>query len=141
MAAVHTFTHLRLTQDDFLAEAKLRFGDDPFQFAFQCPTCEDVATLAEFRDNGADPGRAGQECIGRHLGALDKAKYPDVTAYTKAGNRGCDWAAYGLFRGPWEILLPADGDKPERSMWAFPLAGEPAADGPVARALAAKAGA
>lgn len=32
-----------------------------------------------------------------------------------------DWATYGLFRGPWEIVMP-DG----RSVWSFPLADAPA---------------
>lgn len=140
MAAVHTFTHLRLTQDDLMIEAKLRFGDDPKTYAFQCPTCETVTTIGTFVELGVGE-KAGQECIGRQLGALDKSRFRDVTAYREAGMRGCDWVAYGLFRGPWEVVLPAEGDKPERSAWSFPLAGEPAIDGPVARLLAAKAGA
>lgn len=137
MAAVHTFKHVRLTQAELAEEAKLRFGDDPLNYAFQCPTCEDVATVGDFVAQSRGES-AGQECIGRFLGALSRAKYPDVEAYRKAGNRGCDWAAYGLFRGPWEIVLPALDGAPERSAWGFPLAGEPAADGPVARQLAAK---
>lgn len=126
--------HIRITQPDLLEEAKLRFGDDIMKIAFQCPHCDDIATFAEFRDLGADPGRCGQECIGRHTGALD-AKYKTQ----EYKGRGCNWAAYGLFRGPWEIVLPAEGDNPERSIWGFPLAGDPHPDGPVARILAEKA--
>ena len=134
MPAAHTFTHIKITQNELLTEAKLRFGDNVMKIAFTCPTCEDTATLADFRDLNVDPGRAGQDCIGRHLGACDaKTKR---TPYT---GRGCDWAAYGLFHGPWEIVLPVEEGKPERSMWAFPLAGEPAEGGPVAAHLAAKA--
>jgi hypothetical protein len=129
MPAVHTFKLVRLTVDELLAEAKLRFGDDPMKFAFQCPTCKDVATLSEWQAIG-DQARAGQDCIGR-ASASERAA-------AGINRKGCDWAAYGLFRGPWEIVLPADGDKPERSIAGFPLAGEPAADGPVARYLAAK---
>lgn len=125
------YNHIRITQDDLQAEAKLRFGDDVLKYAFHCPHCDDVATIAEFRDLAGDPGRAGQECIGRSLGANAKPK--------PTNTRGCDWAAYGLFRGPWEIIVPADGDKPERSVWGFPLAGDPAPDGPVARLIAEKA--
>lgn len=119
---VAVFAHRKLTQEELLSEAIERFGSDPMDFKFICPHCGDVAAIRDFRDAGADPGRAGQECIGRHLGALDKSKHPSAEAYRKAGNRGCDWAAYGLFRGPWEIVLPAEGDKLERSMWGFPLA-------------------
>lgn len=108
--------HRKLTQAELTAEATARFGPDPLKFAFQCPNCDDVATIQDFIDAG-DGNRAGQECIGRILGGLKPR--PDGT---KKGKRGCDWAAYGLFRGPWEIVMPAEGDKPERSAWGFALA-------------------
>jgi hypothetical protein len=107
--------HRKLTQAELMAEAKERFGEDVMTWAFRCPSCGDVASLGDFKVADADPGLAGQECIGRHLGALSKA-------IKKYKGRGCDWAAYGLFRGPWEIELPADGNKPVRSAWSFPLA-------------------
>jgi hypothetical protein len=106
--------HRKLTQAELMAEAQARFGDDPKLFAFECPQCKDVATIQDFIDAG-EPNAAGQHCIGRNLGALRK----DVKPYE---GRGCDWTAYGLFRGPWEIILPAEGDRPERSAWSFPLA-------------------
>ncbi|MEU5945112.1 VVA0879 family protein [Micromonospora sp. NPDC047465] len=106
--------HRKLTQDELMTEAAALFGDDPMKWAFRCPHCGDVATPADFKEAGASPGMAGQECIGRSLGALKKPK--------PTNTRGCDWAAYGLFRGPWEVVVPAEGDKPERSIWAFPLA-------------------
>ena len=115
--------HRKLTQAELMAEARARFGDNPMAFAFACPSCGDVASLGDFHAAGIDSGRAGQDCIGRHLGALDRET--TVDAYRKAGKRGCDWVAYGMFRGPWEIVIPAEGDKPERSMWAFPLAERP----------------
>lgn len=96
--------HRRLTQEELLSELTERFGSNPMMFAFQCPNCADVATIQEFRDLDVDPGRAGQECIGRH-----------------AEGRGCDFAAYGLIPGPWEIALP-DSDRPLR---AFPIAPAP----------------
>lgn len=117
--------HRKLTQAELLSEATDRFGPDPMQFAFQCPHCDDIATFADFVLAGAEPGRAGRECIGRSLGSVSKSKYKDVDAYRAAGERGCDWVAYGLFRGPWEIVIPAEGDKPERSVWGFPLAPAP----------------
>jgi hypothetical protein len=105
----------KLTQAELAAEAQERFGDDPIAWAFECPSCGDVATLKDFRDAGPGASLVGQECIGRHLGALKKPY----------SGRGCDWAAYGLFRGPWEVVLPAEGDKPEHSVWSFPLAPAP----------------
>lgn len=105
----------KLTQAELIAEARERFGDDQNAWAFQCPSCGDVATVKDFIDLGAGTFPVGQDCIGRHLGALKMG-------YT---GRGCDWVAYGLLRGPWEVVLPAEGDQPERSVWSFPLAPAP----------------
>ncbi|MEU6229958.1 VVA0879 family protein [Streptomyces sp. NPDC047042] len=113
----------KLTQAELVAEATERFGADPIKWAFRCPTCGDIANGEDFREAlAANPRKrrsgedviasdvVGQECIGRTLGALAKGQ-------GKYTGRGCDWAAYGLFGGPWTITLP-DG----RSMHAFPLA-------------------
>jgi hypothetical protein len=113
--------HRKLTQAELVAEAKERFGDDPMKWAFRCPSCNDVASGEDFRKalhehpqtnlRTDEPVIAsdvvGKECIGRTLGALNKGYK----------GRGCDWAAYGLFAGPWEVVLPNG-----RSMHAFPLA-------------------
>lgn len=119
--------HRKLTQAELVDEARARFGDDPLDWAFQCPSCGDIATGRDFSDALAErprtdrDGRAtiasdllGQECIGRTLGALAGPATRDGKGQAK---RGCDWCAYGLFSGPWEIELP-DG----RSVSAFPLA-------------------
>jgi hypothetical protein len=99
----------KLSQAELVAEAKERFGDDPKAYAFLCPKCEDVATIADFIDVG-EPDAAGQHCIGRNLGALKVL--PDEWQ-----GRGCDWTAYGLFGGPWTVVMP-DG----REVHSFPLA-------------------
>lgn len=113
----------KLTQAELVTEATDRFGDDPLKWAFACPSCGDIANGQDFSDALAARPRkhrsgedviasdiVGQECIGRALGALAKGQ-------GKYTGRGCDWAAYGLFAGPWTIALP-DG----RTMHAFPLA-------------------
>jgi hypothetical protein len=110
--------HRKLTQQELHAEAKERFGDDPLDIAFRCPNCGDVATIRDFPENARNA--AGQECIGRHLGAL-KGEPTNDSGRSRA-ELGCDWAAYGLFRGPWEVVMD-DG----RSVWGFPLADAPAA--------------
>lgn len=94
--------HRTLTARELLAEAVERFGDDPRFFAFTCPHCGDVACPQDFIDHGADPQRCGQECIGRSVGALDHGTSAHDAGRSKA-ERGCDWAAYGLFPGPWGI--------------------------------------
>jgi hypothetical protein len=118
--------HRKLTQAEMLAELRERFGENPLDWAFKCPSCGDVATAQDFgealaahpRVERGEPltasGIIGQECIGRTLGVLAKTG-------GKYTGRGCDWCAYGLFRGPWEIVMP-DG----RSAWSFPIAPAPA---------------
>lgn len=106
----------RWTQAELVDEARRRFGDDPNDWAFKCPSCADVATARDFKAAGAEPERVGQECIGRHRGALSGP--PTNDGGRARAERGCDWAAYGLFRGPWFITQP-DG----REVAAFELAG------------------
>ncbi len=98
-----------LTQAELLAEAKERFGDDVLNIAFQCPICGDVATIREFTPDNR--GRAGQECIGRSLGALS------VEPPAKWDGRGCTFVAYGLIPGPWTVVMD-DGHE----IRSFPLA-------------------
>ncbi|MET7944421.1 VVA0879 family protein [Streptomyces sp. NPDC005302] len=117
-----------LTLAQLHAEATGRFGDDPLHWAFQCPTCKDIATGDDFKavldDNrtAEQPKRRGRpviwsdvlgrECIGRYLGALKGGSSP----------RGCNWAAFGLFSGPWFVTMP-DSDRHAPS---FALAPKPA---------------
>jgi hypothetical protein len=121
----------KLTQAELVAEARQRFGDNPLDWAFRCPTCSDVATGNDFSKALAEHPRThrdgspvgasdilGQECIGRTLGALE-----GEGSRGKA-SRGCDWSAFGLFRGPWEIVMP-DG----RSAYGFALADAPGGEG------------
>ncbi|MEV0616094.1 VVA0879 family protein [Nonomuraea sp. NPDC050404] len=113
--------HRKLTQAELLAEAQERFGDDPLDFAFKCPHCGDVATIRDFPEDKREA--AGQECIGRSLGATRGERHWDSKGVQRGqAKRGCDWAAYGLLRGPWEVVME-DG----RSVWGFPLADAPAA--------------
>lgn len=108
-----------MTQDDFLAELRRRFGEDPMNWAFRCPNCGDVATGQDWRDaldrlgsNKPASSFLGQCCIGRV--ALD------LNGDRSKPERGCDWAAYGLFRGPLAVTT-AEG----KTLWAFPIAEAP----------------
>lgn len=109
---------------DLLAE---RFGEDVYNWAFQCPSCKDVATAQDFvdalkdrpitREDGSKMTASdilGKQCIGRNLGALEEADQSDWKG------RGCDWAAYGLFRGPVTVVMP-DG----KEVCSFPVAKAP----------------
>ncbi len=105
--------HRTLTQAELQAEARERFGDDPLNIAFVCPSCGDIARIGDFPEDKRE--RAGQECIGRSLGALEGP--PTNDSGRSRAKRGCDWAAYGLIQGPWKIIMP-DGN----TAFAFPLA-------------------
>lgn len=100
------------TQDEFDAEARRRFpGKKPIDWAFQCPNCGDIATPRHFRDIGAHPRSAGQECIGRHWRRQEDGVM-----------RGCDWTAYGVVRGPWEVAVLSLERAEVRTLPAFPFA-------------------
>lgn len=106
---------VRRTQQEFREELVQRFGTDWRDWAFVCPHCGDVATGGDFDRELRVAGLAvdgersgaerylGQQCIGRVMGALSmSAEHWDKTA----GKRGCDWCAFGLFRGPDVVVLP-----------------------------------
>ncbi|MFI1535485.1 VVA0879 family protein [Streptomyces anandii] len=122
------FAHRELTQAELWAEARERFGRDTLNWAFQCPSCGDVATGEEIRDaltarpqvhsdSHLRAGRPvewtdvlGQQCIGRLLAELGGST-----------SRGCMFAAFGLIPAPWLVTLP-HSSKPQR---CFPLAPAP----------------
>lgn len=91
--------HRALTQAELGEEAARRFGPDPMNWAFICPNCGDIATAKDFPERE----RVGQECVGRHRGALEGEPGPQGRGQAE---RGCNWAAYGLLRGPWEVTMP-----------------------------------
>lgn len=119
----------RLTQNELMSMMEERFGKDPKDWAFVCPACGDVATARDFKaaitalgdraPDGIEPfDKLGQECIGRWLGALSRDRKGDGWVKGKWEGRGCDWVAYGLFRGPWFVLVPVpdeDGEEPGRT--------------------------
>lgn len=103
----------RMTHAEFLATLTERFGIDAANWAFVCPNCKDIATGADLkaaleehprtRRDGSTTSASqilGQECIGRTLGALAWAGDQWDRKREAGESRGCDWAAYGLFRGP-----------------------------------------
>lgn len=114
---------IKRTHEEWLATLRDRFGESPADWAFRCPSCGDVASGSDFREAlAATPAqrkdgtsitasdRLGMECIGRTLGALKVTQ-------AKWTGRGCDWVAYGLFRGPEFVVVP-DG----REIPCFPMA-------------------
>lgn len=73
------------------AEAARRGHGNMLDCRMLCPLCGNVATPRQFKEAGADPGRAAQECIGRVIGARG-------TLHSKRPvPQPCDWAGFGLF--------------------------------------------
>jgi len=82
----------RYTLAEWHAEAERRFGASYQDWKFVCPACGHVQKVIDFRpykDAGANPNSAYQECIGRYEGVPRSA--------TKESGKGpCDYAGYGL---------------------------------------------
>ncbi len=94
--------------EEWYAKGEELYGNDPLKWRFECPACKNVTTPEDFRqfkDQGADPNSAVQNCIGRFTGG-------------RKGPNKCDWAAYGLFRGPHCVI------KEGKEVWVFPFADE-----------------
>ncbi len=80
------------THDEWLAEARRRFGPDMANWKFRCPSCGNVASGAEFKALALLPKTMYQDCIGRHKTGI-----------------GCDYAAYGLIQSD-DTVKMSNGD-------------------------------
>lgn len=80
----------QMTQEEWVAEAHRRFGDNPADWRFVCPACGHEACGLDFKNAGAKPSAMYQECIGRYT----KGR----SAMLEEGDGPCDYAAYGLFQ-------------------------------------------
>jgi len=98
------------TYDQWLADGKQRFGQDFLQWRFVCPICHHIAAVADyapFKDCGANPDSATQECIGRY----SKPSFKAFSNSTKDRGQPCNYAVYGLFKFPGVIIEMPDGAK------------------------------
>lgn len=91
-----------MTRDEFKAEAVRRFGPDPDNWKFVCPSCGNVQSPKDFepyKDQGAEADSCTRVCIGRYAGGRD--------AFSD-GEGPCNYTAYGLIQlAP--IRVEADG--------------------------------
>ncbi len=97
------------TKEEWESKGESLFGKNKLEWKFQCPQCNNVVSAEDFRkfkDQGASPDSAYQECIGRYTGG-------------RKGPNKCDWASYGLFRGP-NLVIREDGKETP----VFEFAGE-----------------
>ncbi len=88
MSEITQYTH-----EEWTAEANRRFGTDPFEWKFVCPSCGNVATSNDFlpfKDVGATTESVTSQCIGRFTGAQG--------AFDPATFKPCNYAGFGLIR-------------------------------------------
>lgn len=78
-----------VTLQEWRDEAARRFGPDPMQWRFVCPSCGHVAAVKDWKDAGATEAAVAVCCVGRALGTS-----------TEIGQKPgpCNYAGYGLFR-------------------------------------------
>lgn len=103
----------KLTHEEFLAEAKNRFGADVRDWKFVCPACGTVQTVRQLLDavvaSGGTKddvrGYIGFSCIGRFTGKSD-----DGIAAKHRGEKwdqGCNWTLGGLLHiHTLEVTMP-----------------------------------
>jgi hypothetical protein len=88
----------QLTREEWNALGEKLFGVDRLKWRFRCPACRRAWSAEDFRpfkNEGATPDIATQECRGRWTGGRE-------------GPDRCDWSAFGLFAGPWFVTLPPE---------------------------------
>ena len=115
--SAHYTDYEALTQREWMALGWLLFKTtEQLDWAFVCGRCDRSWTIREFKADGGDPNSAYQECINRREAC--QRKTPGLQG------DACDWAAYGLFRGPW-IVKAEDEEKPGgfREVPVFPFRG------------------
>ena len=81
----------KMTEDEWRNIGTELYGEDVKAWEFVCPNCKMTLSYNKFMDRRSEITGKGweptTECIGRYL--------KDV---------GCNWAAYGLFSGPRELI-------------------------------------
>jgi len=99
-----------MTKDEWIAEGKLRFGDDTLQWRFVCPSCGHIASVKDWREANAPDGAIAFSCVGRY------ANGDDSKTFNKNGGP-CQYAGGGLFRlNPVQVI---DEDGQKQDVFAF----------------------
>lgn len=79
-----------IKHEDWTAEAKRRFGDDPMGWRFKCPNCGHVASVKDWKDAGAPEGSVAFSCVGRWTGG-------EGTIFQNPAVQPCNYTNGGLF--------------------------------------------
>lgn len=101
-----TNTLPQLTEDEFRAEARKRFGTDPMLWRFKCPCCGHVATANDYKAANAPSNAVGFSCIGRWM---DKGAGPLFVRKGEKADCPCNYSGGGLFNFNPQPVLFKDG--------------------------------
>jgi len=110
------------TEAQFRELAVRLFGGDPMDWKFICPVCGNIQRTKDFeqyKDQGAKPNDAYQQCLGRYLPKDKRGGWSKDHSNPKV-KRPCDFASFGLFRSPVSIVYD---DEPEKKIPIFDLYG------------------
>ena len=107
-------TIIKMTKEEWLAKGKELFGEDMFQWRFVCPGCGNIQSVNDFKqykEKGASPNSASNECIGR---------YSDGNSWLNTGGKKqpCDYAGYGLLN-----ICPVKVIDGEKKIYSFAFDG------------------
>jgi len=94
---------VKISVAEWLRQGAELFGEDFMKWRFVCPACKNIATVEDFKafkDKGATPNSATQNCIGRYSGGN-----------WGKGTKPCDYAAYGLFHLSPVIVVQENGNE------------------------------
>ena len=104
-----------MTQNEFLAEAKRRFGDSPRGWKFVCPMCGTIQSVQQLLDAVIAAGGKkddvhdyiGFSCIGRFTKAGDAG----ISAHGRGEkwDKGCNWTLGGLLQCHTFEVIMEDG--------------------------------
>jgi hypothetical protein len=104
----------KITQEEWLAEGRKLFGDDPKDWRFVCPNCGNIQTIGDFmelRKHGIeikDAQVAYFNCIGRYDTRIPAKKIGHIGE----GKSPCDYSLGGLIHLHKTVVI--DGDTEHR---------------------------
>lgn len=114
------FELTKMTREEWLSKGVQLFGEDKMKWRFVCPGCGHTQTPEDFRqfkEQGATPNSAYQQCIGRYSGGKSWA----FSTPEKLGKGPCDYTGTGLLNICPVVVIDDDGK--EVSSFAFDESG------------------
>lgn len=98
------FPPREIKHEDWLKEAKSRFGEDVMKWKFVCPVCYHIQSTEDYKKAGAKQENVAFSCVGRWIPGSKEA-------FLQEGKGPCTYAGGGLIgMNPVTVIMP-DGAK------------------------------